>query len=81
MPITLLAYFVFVIYGMFLERKLDNFRRVQHLPAKPERWNPEHYSADAEPWLRRDRLYERSRFWVSLGPFVLANAAYLLLRP
>lgn len=53
-------------YGVYLDLQLARFRSVPKL-SKTERWDPANYAVEAEPWVVRNRRWERWQMVVWLG--------------
>lgn len=80
MPASVMAYAAFAFfgfytfYGLYLDLKLARFHRGGKL-LKAERWEPANYAAGAEPWITRNRRWER---WQTTVWLVCALAVPLL---
>ena len=79
-----LAFLVFVgyaFYGVYVDLKLQSFRRGNELPRNPDEWRVEHFKAGAEPWLVRLRRLRKRGNWIWIGSIVGGNLLYFLLMP
>ncbi len=74
-PVLLVAYLAFGAYGIRIEYRVERFRT--GTPPKGDRWNPAYYAPAAEPWLRKNRAWERLRTPIWLG---LPLLGWLLVR-
>jgi hypothetical protein len=74
-PLVLATYLAFGVYGIPIARRAERFR--VGTPPKDDRWNAQYYAAEAEPWLRTNRRWERIRTPVW---FALLLVGWLLIR-